>query len=407
MSLHLFNIFKRSKQREAQGVSGAVYSSVRNVIGVNTDSAMRLSAVYACVRILSDTVAGLPLRYERRNYATDVFQPYQFGAGQKLYYALTVRPNERMTAYQLWKNVVSQILLRGNAYVVWRSDETGDISKLYLVTADCVVYDKYSNTYTICDAVNNISGQYSADRVLHFRNTSLDGGYTGVSTIEFARKQLQVDATAENVVLDRFGCGGIGKFVYRDKDSSVGFGQYADEELRANGADIEEQLVNRCVAVVKGDGELTQMQMTSADMQFIEQQKITVRAIGRYFGVHPSHLYEDTSNYKSVDTANITQYTNGVRPILQNIENELNAKLLTATNYMDYRFRFDIGSLYITDALTEADYLTKRISNGTLTINEARKRVDLAPVDGGDTTLISTNMAGLSSDKIQGEYGKQ
>lgn len=396
MGLFNFTFRKRKRRESTGGVTSSIGSTVQNAIAVSEDTAMKLSAVYACVRILSDTVAGLPLKYKRRNEATGTYVDF---TDAPMYYALTVRPNSRMTAFSFWKYVVVQMLLRGNAYVLIQQDFQ-DVYGFVLLNSETVAYNKYSGTYLVTDAVAGVNGTFTGDKILHFRNMSEDGGYTGVSTISYARKQLCIDATAENVVLDRFGRGGIGKFVYRDKGGASGFGEYADEELNANGRDIERQLITQSVAVVRGEGELTQMQMTSADMQFIEQQKITVRAIGRFFGVHPSHLYEDTSNYKSVDAGNIALYSAGVKPILNNIIAELSAKLLDETNYLRYRFEFDIDSLYITDALTEADYITKQIANGTMTINEARQRRNLPPVEGGEKTLVSTNMADLNSEKI-------
>ena len=393
----------RRKERESVNISTSIGSAVREAVSVSGDTAMKLSAVFACVRILSDTVAGLPLRYKRFNEATGTFVDY---TEAPLYYALAVRPNGRMTAYTFWKNVVVQMLLRGNAYVLIQGDYT-DIYGFILLNSETVAYNKFNDTYIVTDAVAGVNGTFAGDKILHFRNMSNDGGYTGISTISYARKQLCIDATAENVVLDRFSRGGIGKFVYRDKGGASGFGEYADDELKANGEDIENQLISQSVAVVRGEGELTQMQMTSADMQFIEQQKITVRAIGRFFGVHPSHLYEDTSNYKSVDAGNIALYSAGVKPILNNIISELNCKLLNADTYRRYKFQFDIDSLYITDALTEADFVTKQIANGTMTINEARRRRDLPPVEGGDKTLVSTNMADLNSTKITEDGNKQ
>ncbi|MGM9685375.1 MAG: hypothetical protein ACI3YI_04015, partial [Bacteroidaceae bacterium] len=78
------------------------------------------------------------------------------------------------------------------------------------------------------------------------------------------------------------------------------------------------------------------------------------------------------------------------------------AKLIPAELSGDFRFRFDLSPLMITDLTTEADYMTKTIAAGVMTVNEWRRRKDLRPVEGGDETLVSCNVAPLGSEKIQG-----
>lgn len=391
---------KKPKVRK-RSLCSAIESEVRKVVNVNNDErAMAVSAVYASVRILSDAVASLPLRYMRKNSNTRVFEHYTWGMGKSISYALNCKANPRMTSHQLMKGIVMQMLLNGNAYVLPTRNEVGDITEFYLISQGCCVYDEISNTYTIADSVQGISGRYTADQILHIKNTPRDGRM-GVAVIEYAKDVLATAATADDVMLERFASGGIGKFVYRDKESVTGFGDYADDELKNNGEDIEQQLVYRNVAVVRGDGELTQLQMSSADLQFIQSQQQLTKAIARYFGVPPTKLFEDgSSNYKSVDAANLALYSEGLKPILSNIEAEFNAKLLNADNYLYFKFQFDIEPLYVTDSITEADYITKSIANGTLSVNDARRKKNMPPIEGGDVILVSTNLAGIQSEKI-------
>lgn len=95
--------------------------------------------------------------------------------------------------------------------------------------------------------------------------------------------------------------------------------------------------------------------------------------------------------------------TDTLNPILRKIENEFHAKLVLPEMANDYKFEFDTSTIYTTDLTTEAAYMEKTINTGVMTINEWRRKKGLKPVDGGDQTLVSCNVAPIGSSKIQGE----
>ena len=80
----------------------------------------------------------------------------------------------------------------------------GDTAELILCSNNSVTYDIYRDEYTICDVINKIYGTYPAESIIHLKNKSLDGGYTGVSTITYASTVLSVSASADNQSLRTF-----------------------------------------------------------------------------------------------------------------------------------------------------------------------------------------------------------
>jgi HK97 family phage portal protein len=408
MKYNLLNLFRREvpagNSSDTKSSSGGDYK--QNVIYVSSaEMAMKIAAVFRAVNLISSSVASLTLQYKRKDRIADYFKFYDDKDGKLLNYLLSVRPNERMNSFVMMKNAVAMILLQGNAYIYPRKNRYGGIEKMYLCTPGSVAYDMYQNVYTINDVVNRINETVEADEIIHLKNVSRDGGYTGVSTITYAAMTLNIAATADNETLKRFATGGRFKAILQNDTSVKGFGEYQDKQMEGMGDDLQDAL-NRGddILQLKGDGKLSPISMSSADMQFLESKKFTLREIARFFNVPPSKLMDDSNaNYKSVEVSNIAFYTEALQPIVTEIEREFTAKLLTADNYQDYKFKYDLSSLYALDLDSKAKWDKARLDNGQASVNDLRRESDKRPVDKGDDVYLSVNLAPLGSAKLSGE----
>lgn len=405
--MSIINWFKREVSSGVIGSDKSVNKGdyKQNVVWVNnSETAMKIAAVYRAVNLISSAAASLTLEYKRKDYAKGYFKLYDTGDGALMNYMLSMRPNERMNSFVFFKNMVSMILLRGNAYVVIKRDNRYSPIGMYLCAPGCVAYDVYSNKYTISDMINGISGVYSADDVIHLKNVCRDGGYEGLSTIHYAALTLGIAATADNETLKRFATGGRIKAILQNNKLTRGFGEYQDKQLQGLSQDIQEDLNSGAdVILVKGDGTLTPISMSSADMQFLESRKFTLREIARFFNVPPSKLMDDSNaNYKSVEVSNIAFYAEALQPIVTEIEREFASKLIPRNMWMDYKFRFNLSSLYALDLDSKAKWDKARLDNGQATVNDIRRENDNAPVDKGDEVYLSVNLAPLGSEKLSG-----
>lgn len=408
MRYKISNLFRREviseKESTKKSSSGGDYK--QNVVYVTSaEAAMKIAAVYRAVNLISSSVASLTLQYKRKDRAKDYFKLYNDGDGRLINYVLSVRPNERMNSFVMVKNAVSMILLQGNAYIYPRKNRYGGVEKMYLCTPGSVAYDMYKNVYVINDVVNQIFETVEADDIIHLKNVSRDGGYTGVSTITYAATTLGIAATADNETLKRFATGGRFKAILQNNTSIIGVGAYQDKQMEGLSEDLQEAL-NRGddILNLKGDGTLTPISMSSADMQFLENKKFTLREIARFFNVPPSKLMDDSNaNYKSVEVSNIAFYTEALQPIVTEIEKEFTAKLLTVDTYQDYKFKFDLSSLYALDLDSKAKWDKARLDNGQASVNDLRRESDKMPVDKGDDVYLSVNLAPLGSAKLSGE----
>jgi HK97 family phage portal protein len=404
-----WNIFKREvaeKQAQPGRVSGGEYR--QNIVQVRTkEKAMRIAAVYRAVSLISAGVAVLTLQYKRRDRVKDYYKLYETGEGAHINYLLSVRPNKRMNAYTFFKNLVAQVLLTGNAIVVPVKDVFGKVEELKLVRAGCAVYDELADKYLITDYMNGLNVTLASDEVIHIKNMCLDGGYWGMSTIQYAALTLGIAATADQETEKRFGTGGRFKAILQNNKSLQGWGEYEDNEMQALVDDIQARLnAGADIISVAGDGQLTPISMSSADMQFLDSRKFTIREIARFFGIPPSKLMDDTNaNYKSTEMSNIQFYAEALQPIVTEIEREFNAKLVPESVYRDYRYVFDIRAIYALDLDSKSKWESTRLSNGQYSVNDLRRENDLEPIEGGDEVYLSVNFAPIGSAKLNGTDG--
>ncbi len=399
-----------AKRRSIGGTfnPGPILNSSGIVEVTGAFQASRIAAVYRCVEVLSGSVACLPIRKMRRNRAEGYFvevDPRQDPTA----YIIGTRPNGHQTAYELKRNLVAQLLLEGNAYVIPRY-QGGRLHELLLCSPHTVTHDAVTDTYRVTDIYNGINGErFTADEIIHIRNFSLDGGRTGISTLSYAAQVLGIQATADKQTQSIFAKGGRIKGILGGaQDPTVGFGEYDDSELKNLAKDFAADLENQDIVSLPGQVSFSPISMTAVDMQLLEHKKFGVQEICRFFGVHPDKVFcSQSNNYKASDMAQVGFITDTLQPILRKIEAELNAKLIAPELAGDYKFTFDISPLLMTDLTTEASYMTSTISAGVMTVNEWRRRKDLRPVQGGDVTFISCNVAPIDSPKIKGVDASQ
>lgn len=227
----------------------------------------------------------------------------------------------------------------------------------------------------------------------------------GRSTVSYIKDTLSIATTANNETLKRFATGGRLKAILQNNTSVKGFGEYQDKELDKQGQDLQEDInKGEDILVVRGDGTLTPISMSSSDMQFLEMVKLNLRDIARAFNVPPSKLMDDTNaNYKSVEMSNVGFYTEALQPIITEIEREFTAKMLSVNTYMDYKFSFNLSSLYALDVDSRGKANLSRLGTGQATVNDIRRENDKEPVEKGDEVYLSTNLAVLGSAKLSKE----
>ena len=396
----VFDMFRRQRRETASEPANIISYPVSIDAGADVvtrkELAMKIAAVYRCVDIVSKGVAQLPLVIKRKEDDYFVIDDNDIW---NLTYLLQMRPNSRLSAYEFKKSIMVQLLIgSGNAYILPQWSEEA-YSTLILLSPGSCTYDVYGNTYSISDPINKIYGVYDADQIIHLKNLSLDGGYTGVSTLQYASRTLAISANADAANVESFKTRGTLSGFVSGKGATLGFGTIQDTQLQGVADNIEKQLASgKKIFNLPGEMSFNQISLSPSDIQLLETKTFNVLDICRFFGVHPDKVFAmQSANYKASEMSQVAFLTDTLQPLLTQIENELQIKLIPRELAMQYRIDFDIEPLLQTDLLTQADYINKTISAGVRTVNHWRKKFGQAPVEGGDKVLVSANLKALEA----------
>ena len=353
---------------------------------------MTLSAVYRCVDVISDGIASLPLRlYKWENGVRKrVWQ------GDKLGLALNMRPDPRMTRYELVKMLVTSKLLQGNAYaLILRNEDVpslvflkpGDVTPIYQV-------DNLTKQQYIVYQVRGFDRRLQHDELIHIKNFSYDG-LVGVSTLKHAFNALNIASGGDRQASKFYDGNGQpsgvvsvesgGRLKQKDREE---FYNVWDSRLRDNPGGV---------IVLEGNAHYQPIGINPADAQLLESRQFSVVEICRFFGVSPVKCFDLTkSSYSTVEATQLDFLNDTLRPIMEAIEQELNSKLFLGSMAGQFEVRFDTSSLLRADKTAQANYYRTLIFAGVLTPNEVRAEIDRDPIPGGDKAYVQNNMVGLN-----------
>ena len=327
-------------------------------------TALNIATVFRCVKLMSESVANLPLQYLK--YKDGVFT----NAGdRRLDYLLNIQPDYTVNAFDFWRQVVQEVLLDGNAYIVPIRNGL-ELDRLALCTRGTVSHDTLTDTYTVYDIENGISGKFSEFEMIHIKGLTLRNSKRGVSVLTYARLTTDIAAAGDKETQNRFVNGGNVRGLITNDRTTSGFGEYADNELEKTAERLDNLFQGgERIASLPGQVDFKQLSLSSTDMQFLESRKFTVLEICRFFGVPPTFAYADTSNnYKTVEQADVDFLSHTLNPLMRNIEIELRRKLVSPSLCHKYKFEFDRRALFACDLNGMMNYGTKLLQLGT-TVN--------------------------------------
>jgi HK97 family phage portal protein len=359
-------------------------SLVAGTASLHTDGALQISAVWACVDLLSRTIASLPLF---------VFE----GSGGKrtlaresmLWQLLHDSPNRRMTPMEFWVAMLLNLMLRGNAYARIDRNANGDAISLWPMSADQVaveVLDDGSVVYIY--SIGNDRQVLGEQNVLHLKD--LGNGTFGLSRLDYMRATTSELANAQTAANALFANGGKPTGVLMI-DSVLNAEQRKAIKERFVG--MAEGSASR-LYVLEANMKYEQLSLTPQDTQLLETRKYGVEEIGRWFGV-PAVLinHSNTTAWGS----GIEQIIDGffkftVRPALVSIEQALRKRVLTPAQRARYSVEWNFDGLLRANIKDRMEVYAKAVQNGLKTRNECRQLENDPPIAGGDVLTAQVNL---------------
>ena len=135
-----------------------------------------------------------------------------------------------------------------------------------------------------------------------------------------------------------------------------------------------------------------------SDAQLLETRKFNIKDICRFFGVPPTKVFDfSDASYNTIEATQLQFLTDCLAPLLEKIEMEFERKLFKPNEKFKIDVRFDTSAMLRTDKQAEADYINKLFYMGAISVNEIRKKLDLSPIENGDTHLVQSNLMTLDN----------
>jgi HK97 family phage portal protein len=357
---------------------------------VNRDSAMRVAAVYACVRIIAGAVSSMPLKLYTQQDRTRVE-----ASDHPINRLIAHKPNEWQTSKR-WRHLMqSHMLLDGNGYSLIAGGRRRPLALYPLDPKRMQVEQKadLSLSYRY-EKKNGHSVTFDQDEILHLRGMSLDG-ITGLSPVAYAREAigLAIQGERHGASLHKNGMqvGSVLKFPNGLSDAAYKRLKDGLEQFRGT-ANAHKNLILE----EGGDFAAT---MSNVDAQWLENRKFQRGDIFMFYGV-PPHMAGDTEKSTSWGTGLEQQSQGFVSYTLDDWLTEWEQSLAAAlvTDDTQY-FKFTRASLVRGDIKTRYGAYAVGLTNGFLTPNECRAMEELPPMDGGDTLRVPLNTAPITDAK--------
>ena len=368
---------------------------------VNERSAMQMTAVYACVRILSEAVAGLPLHLYR--YKDDGGK--EKAIDHSLYHLLHDEPNKEMSSFIFRETLMTHLLLWGNAYAQIIRNGKGEVIALYPLMPnkmkvdrgeDGEIYYLYSRSTDEANTKEDSSVVLTPREVLHIPGLGFDG-LVGYSPIAMAKNAIGLAIATEEYGAKFFANGAAPSGVLEHP------GTIKDPaRLRENWNSTFGGSANSGkVAVLEEGMKYTPISISPEQAQFLETRKFQINEIARIFRV-PPHMVGDLekSSFSNIEQQSLEFVKYTLDPWIIRWEQSLSRSLLSPDEKKTYFFKFNLEGLLRGDYASRMNgYATAR-QNGWMSANDIREleNLDKIPAElGGDLYLINGNMLPLNN----------
>ncbi|WMJ87784.1 phage portal protein [Anaerocolumna sp. MB42-C2] len=402
--MSIFSSIFRSRDKPQNRIGGGgsfLFGSTTSGKNVNEHTAMQTTAVYACVRILAEAIAGLPLH---------VYQYRLDGSKERipqhpLYYLLHNEPNPEMTSFVFRETLMSHLLLWGNAYAQILRNGRGQVIALYPLLPCKMEVNRAPNGELVYkyyrdadESVLNPKGGYVTlrkDEVLHIPGLGFDG-LVGYSPIAMAKNSIGMSLATEEYGASFFANGanpggvlehpGVIKDVQRVKESWNSAYQGSGNAHK--------------VAVLEEGMKFQAIGIPPEQAQFLETRKFQINEIARIFRV-PPHMVGDLekSSFSNIEQQSLEFVKYTLDPWVVRWEQSLQQSLILPSEKSSLFIKFNVDGLLRGDYQSRMNGYAVGRQNGWMSANDIRELEDMNRItteEGGDLYLVNGNMTKLA-----------
>jgi HK97 family phage portal protein len=366
----LSNLFERRGSFQQLFGSGMLFDRPSAAgTTVTQDTSLRLSAVYACVRLISDTISTLPYdQYIRRDGQRFPYRPKD---------SWVDRPSMEMPRTTFWKQVIVSLLLDGNAFVlVTRSGN--EIVDLTPLNPKQVRVERQNGRKVF--VINN-DRTVGPDQMLHLTEMLMPGEVRGVSRIAQAKEALGLGLALEEYAAQFFGNGAYAGGVLE-------FPEKLSPEQRKEIRDTWNQMHQgpkraHRVGMLWGGGKFNPLTVDPTASQLVDQRKFAVEEIARIFRVPPFMLgvsENATMAFASIEQQQLFFRQHTIQPYVEMLEDHFQMLLENPSSFI----KFNMSSIVRADLSSRYAAYNVALLAGFLSVNDVRALEDKGPVEDGD-----------------------
>ena len=388
--LRMFEL-RRASKPAAAGSADPVWIPPLAGVRVDEQSALQYSAVFACVRIISETVASLPWRLMRRrdDGGADVDDR------SNLHWLMFQAPNKETSAWDFKRTLEAHRQIYGNGYAEIVRDGAGRPQSLWIVTPDRVTptRDRDGSVAYLVDNGATEPTRLRGQDMFHLRGLGFDG-LVGYSPIALARQAVGLGIATEQFGAAWFGNGSHGSAVLESPtplapDRSAALAQQFERRNRGP------KNASR-VLVLEAGLQYKPISVPPDDAQFLQTREFQVNEIARWYRVPPHKLADlSRATFSNIEHQAIEFVTDAIVPCVNGWESEAQRKLIGTPARRTLFTRMSVQALLRGDQAARADYYEKLWRMGVLSANEIRRFEDLNPIDDGDAHLVQLNLTSL------------
>ena len=356
-----------------------------------SEDALSEATYFACMKVLCESIGKLPIKLLQHTEKDGVVS----ARDHPLWYKVHDRPNPYMTSTTFWSTVEFNRNHYGNAYV-W-IEGAGKDTRLWILPSDSIQvwYDNARLLSDVPDIYYLYSGPsklyyFGSEEILHFKGSNTLDGIVGISVRDQLKATIKAGNKSQTLLNNMYDSGFTAKAVLQYtgslNDENVktfvkGIESYAKGKLKNEG-------VENIIPIPLG-AQLTPLNVKLADNQFIGARQYTALQIASAFGIKPYQIGDYTkSSYASSEAQQLRFLVDTLLYILNQYEEELTYKLLSREDIAQGRyFKFNIDVILRADFHTKSQTLSTAVNSFLMTPNEARGKLDLEKVEGGDRLL--------------------
>lgn len=354
---------------------------------VTQDTALCFSAFWASVKLISETVAGMPLKF----YEVQPDGTRKLATGQDLAKLFAGKVNRYQTRFEFFESIVMQLAMHGNAYAYKQKNGSRLVGLLPMMSAQMDVTLESDGGAILYKYNNGIqTREYSEADIWHVK--LMGNGVVGLSPLSYARNSIGLGLATDNATNKIYKKGAKPAGVMTMPDGVV-----LKPDQRQQMRDSFKGLADgdQSFFLMEGGAKYQQISMTPQDIELLSSRRFQIEDVARFMGV-PSVLINDTSS-STVWGSGISEimqgfYKLGLRPYLERIEASIEANLIATELRGKYEAEFDFKSILRGDMAARFQAYKEAVTGGFMTPNEARKDEGWQPLDGGDTLYLQQQM---------------